>query len=123
MEPPPAGPCQRICANGSSQLRAQFFHLGFELFREPVADHVDRRRVDPEVRGDLEHGPRLAHVELEDLEMPRLDPAREEVAPVNEPFSWPKSSDSSSSRGSAGQLTVMNSSCVRGLMRWISRAK
>ena len=44
------------------------------------------------------------------------------VAPVNEPFSWPKSSDSISSSGIAAQLTWMKRSRLRRLLRWIARA-
>src|SRR5258708_21722255 len=43
------------------------------------------------------------------------------VAPVNEPFSWPKSSDSISSSGMAAQLTWMNRSRLRRLLRWMAR--
>ena len=36
------------------------------------------------------------------------------AAPVNAPFSWPKSSLSSSSAGSAAQLTLTNGRSLRG---------
>ncbi len=44
------------------------------------------------------------------------------VAPVNDPFSWPNSSDSISSSGIAAQLTCTNRSRLRRLLRWIARA-
>ena len=44
------------------------------------------------------------------------------VAPVNDPFSWPNSSDSISSSGIAAQLTCTNRSRLRRLLRWIVRA-
>ena len=43
-------------------------------------------------------------------------------APVNEPRSWPNSSDSSSSPGSAAQLILMNTRPARAERAWISRA-
>ena len=43
-------------------------------------------------------------------------------APVNDPFSCPKSSLSTSPAGSAAQFTVTSSASLRGLSRWISRA-
>ena len=49
-------------------------------------------------------------------------PTWREVAPVNEPFSWPKSSDSISSSGMAAQFTLTNDSPARALRRWISQA-
>ena len=49
-------------------------------------------------------------------------PLRCSVAPVNEPFSWPKSSLSSSSRGIAAQLTSTKGPCARGLRSWRRRA-
>ncbi len=50
--------------------------------------------------------------------MPRLSL----VAPVNEPFRWPNSSDSSSVTVSAPQSTAKNRSCFRGLRSWMARA-
>ncbi len=44
------------------------------------------------------------------------------VAPVNDPFSWPNSSDSISSSGIAAQLTWTNRCPARGLLRWMVRA-
>ena len=44
------------------------------------------------------------------------------VAPVNEPFSCPNSSDSIRSSGMAAQLTWTNRSRLRRLLRWIARA-
>jgi len=44
-------------------------------------------------------------------------------APVKAPFSWPKSSLSSSSRGIAPQLTVRRDSDALGLALWIARAR
>ena len=41
-------------------------------------------------------------------------PSRRSAAPVNAPFSWPNSSDSSSVSGSAAQLTVMKGLPRRG---------
>src|SRR6184192_3821167 len=41
-------------------------------------------------------------------------PRWREAAPVNEPFSWPKSSDSISSAGTAAQFRVMNGWARRG---------
>jgi hypothetical protein len=46
----------------------------------------------------------------------------ESVAPVNEPFSWPKSSLSSRFSGSAATFTAMNGRCRRGESRWMPRA-
>ena len=49
------------------------------------------------------------------------------TAPVNEPFSWPKNSDSMSSRGIAAEFTTTNgpTAAVPGLgseLKWIARA-
>ena len=44
------------------------------------------------------------------------------VAPVNEPFSWPNSSDSISSSGIAAQFTCTKRSRLRRLLRWMVRA-
>ena len=44
------------------------------------------------------------------------------VAPVNDPFSWPKSSDSIRSSGMAAQFTCTNRSRLRRLLRWMARA-
>ena len=44
------------------------------------------------------------------------------TAPVKEPFSWPKSSDSISSSGIAAQLTCTNGPAATRDVRWISRA-
>ena len=44
------------------------------------------------------------------------------MAPVNAPFSWPKSSDSSSSSAIALQLIATNGLWRRGLALWIARA-
>ena len=44
-------------------------------------------------------------------------------APVKAPFSWPKSSLSRSSRGSAGQLTVIKGWLARGLCEWMYLAR
>ena len=43
-------------------------------------------------------------------------------APVNAPRSWPKSSDSSSSGGTAGVLTAMKGPFEHGLCSWRARA-
>ena len=40
-------------------------------------------------------------------------PMRRAIAPVNEPFSWPNSSDSSRCSGIAAQLTEMNGARAR----------
>ena len=44
------------------------------------------------------------------------------VAPVKEPFSWPKSSLSMSSSGMAAQFTCTKASSLRRLFRWMARA-
>ncbi len=44
------------------------------------------------------------------------------MAPVKAPFSWPKSSDSSSVSESAATLTAMNGLWRRGESAWIPRA-
>ena len=44
------------------------------------------------------------------------------AAPVKEPFSWPKSSDSISSAGTAAQLSVTKGPACRALFWWIVRA-
>ena len=44
------------------------------------------------------------------------------VAPVNDPFSCPNSSDSISSSGIAAQLTCTKRSRLRRLLRWMVRA-
>ena len=44
------------------------------------------------------------------------------VAPVNDPFSCPNSSDSISSSGMAAQFTCTNRSRLRKLLRWMVRA-
>jgi hypothetical protein len=49
-------------------------------------------------------------------------PRRRWVAPVNAPFSWPKSSDAMSSRGIAAQLTLTKAPDARADRRWIARA-
>ncbi len=52
----------------------------------------------------------------------RKRPAREFVAPVKAPRSWPKSSLSSSSRGIAAALTATKGPSARGLAAWMARA-
>ena len=47
---------------------------------------------------------------------------RPAAAPVNAPFSWPKSSLSRSASGSAAQLSATNGLPVRGLDSWSARA-
>jgi hypothetical protein len=42
--------------------------------------------------------------------------------PVNAPFSWPKSSDAISSRGTAAQFALTKGRAPRGDRRWIARA-
>ncbi len=49
-------------------------------------------------------------------------PRRAEVAPVKEPFSWPKSSLSMSSVGMAAQLTLTNGPAENGLLEWTCAA-
>ena len=49
-------------------------------------------------------------------------PMWRDAAPVNEPFSWPKSSDSISSAGTAAQLRVTNGPLRRGLLSCSVRA-
>ena len=49
-------------------------------------------------------------------------PMRVVAAPVNAPFSWPNSSLSSSSAGSAAQLTFTNGRVLRDERWWIARA-
>ena len=44
------------------------------------------------------------------------------TAPVNAPFSWPKSVLSISSRGIAPQFTATKGPCARGLISWTRRA-
>jgi hypothetical protein len=44
------------------------------------------------------------------------------TAPVNAPFSWPNSSDSSTSRGSAPQWIGTNGRSARGERSWMARA-
>ena len=43
-------------------------------------------------------------------------------APVNAPFTWPKSSDSSRFSGRAAQLTATNAFFFRTLLAWIAFA-
>ena len=50
-------------------------------------------------------------------------PARRATAPVKAPFSWPKNSDSMSSRGTAVQLTATKGRSRRGERRWTARAE
>ena len=45
------------------------------------------------------------------------------MAPVNEPRSWPKSSDSSRLSVSAAQETATNGPAARGLSAWMARAR
>ena len=49
-------------------------------------------------------------------------PTRSRTAPVKAPRTWPKSSVSSSSPGSAAQLTTMKGPLRRGEWPWIARA-
>jgi len=49
-------------------------------------------------------------------------PRRDVYAPVNAPFSWPKSSLSSSSAGMAPQLTATKALPRRGLLSWMALA-
>ncbi len=50
-------------------------------------------------------------------------PGLRAVAPVNAPFSWPKSSVSSRFSGIAAQLMATNGPSARGLSTWSARAK
>ncbi len=49
-------------------------------------------------------------------------PLRRAVAPVNEPFSWPNSSDSRSVSVRAAQETATNGPSARRLSAWMARA-
>ena len=49
-------------------------------------------------------------------------PMRVVAAPVKAPFSWPNSSLSSSSAGSAAQFTFTNGRSLRGERWWMARA-
>ena len=49
-------------------------------------------------------------------------PRRRAWAPVNAPFSWPNSSDSTSVSGMAATLTATNGWPARSLRWWIARA-
>ncbi len=49
-------------------------------------------------------------------------PTWSRVAPVNEPFTWPNSSDSISSSGIAAQLTLTKGFSARVLLPWMARA-
>ena len=49
-------------------------------------------------------------------------PRRSDVAPVNEPFSWPNSSVSISSVGIAAQFTFTNGPAANGLALWMCAA-
>ncbi len=51
-----------------------------------------------------------------------MRPGLEPTAPVNAPFSWPNSSDSSTSRGSAPQWIGTNGRSARPERSWIARA-
>ena len=44
------------------------------------------------------------------------------VAPVKEPFTWPKSSDSIRDSGIAAQLTAIKGASLRRLLPWMARA-
>ena len=57
----------------------EFFHLGLELFGEPVTDDIDGRGIEVQRCRHPQHRPLLPHVEIEHLKMPRLDPARDAV--------------------------------------------
>ncbi|MNC85797.1 hypothetical protein D3C83_14110 [compost metagenome] len=58
--------------------------------------------------------------------MPRLavwnSPLLSRTAPVKEPFTWPKSSDSSSGSGIAPQLIATKAASRRGLALWMAHA-
>ena len=73
---------------------------------------------------DLEQQRQLAHlVEEDDPAVGQLEPAaRAACAPVNAPFSWPKSSLSSRFSGIAPQLMFTNGLVARLLRRRISFA-
>jgi len=49
-------------------------------------------------------------------------PCRRWMAPVNAPFSWPKSSEATSEEGIAAQLTLTNAREDRFDRLWIARA-
>ena len=51
-----------------------------------------------------------------------MSPGLEAMAPVNAPFSWPNSSDSSTSRGSAPQWIGTNGRSARAERSWMARA-
>ena len=53
---------------------------------------------------------------------PRTGPTCSPTAPVNAPFTWPNSSDSSRFSGIAPQLTATNGLSRRWLLSWIARA-
>ena len=52
----------------------------------------------------------------------RNNPGESATAPVKAPFLWPNSSDSTSSAGSAAQLTGTKGLSACGLEKWIARA-
>ena len=78
-------------ANGPPLQRPQ--QLGLELQRK-VADLVE------------EEAPAVRQLE---------EPGLRRVAPVNAPFSWPNSSDSSRAAGIAAQLIATKGAVARGL--------
>lgn len=61
--------------------------------------------------------------QLDDGSASSIEPARSCSAPVNVPFRWPKSSDSTSSDGIAPQFTTFQGPDDRGLASWIARAR
>ncbi len=71
------------------------------------------------------HGQRhLAHlVEEEGAAVACLKlPSRRRRAPVNDPFSWPKSSDSSRPSDMAAQFILMKDLSLRGELKWMAPA-
>lgn len=49
-------------------------------------------------------------------------PSRRRRAPVNDPFSWPKSSDSSRPSDMAAQFILMKDLSLRGELKWMAPA-
>ena len=110
-----------------------------------LLDVAVRRREHAHVDGHLRRRADAAHLPLlqhaQELHLQRRAAARRprrggpcrrrprgrcracrDVAPVNAPFSWPKSSLSMSASGIAPQLTTRNGLSVRSDRSWIARA-
>jgi hypothetical protein len=119
---------------GSERLRFEILcdvligrgdHARVDLDRAVAADAPDFTVLESAQQAHLHVRAHFADFIEEKRAAVRLfkqQPLRREIAPVNAPFSWPKSSLSSRLSGIAPQLIATNGPFLRGELKWMARA-